>query len=499
MRIQKSFQFCPVFAVAFVFLAGSAFGQVTFELLALTGSPAPETEPGVSFGMPAGRGWAFSFWAIDQRGEAVVRASLVKASKDAGQGIWAGRPGSLRLLAHTGQKPTAPELPELLNLGMPYVDSAGGIALAASLADKSRPVAATWYAKDGPLRPIAMAGKPLPGDSGGKYGDKLSVLALGAAGRVMILDESSKGSSIWVGTAEEMRLLVRTGDPAPEIGEGVLFRRINPPRMNAAGQVVFSAMLQGTGVTDKSDSGLWTGLPGKLELMVGEGSAKPGGKDRFGDLARIGGGLASDLVIDNRGQIAFVLGREIWMHGSEGLRVAVRDGDKLADGAEDAGKLAMNGSPSLALFDDGGLTFWDSRAVWLWQAGGVRPLVRAGDPAPGTDELVFEKFHEVFRTPGGRLALIASLKGRKERSLWWGRPDALQFVIREDQEFDFAAGDSRRIALGSLALGPATRTAGLSAVPANDNGQLVFRMAFEAVRGVRDASEAVLVARAPMQ
>lgn len=473
-----------------------AVAQGTYQVAALTGMPAPGTEENVTFGGAAGSNRVFTFAAINQRGELVIQASLSGAQKNTGQGLWMAVPGSLRLLVRSGQKLPGQESRDLVNLMVPHVSDSGAIVFCSRISGNVHPVPAVLLMSGEQLYPIAISGEPAPGAPGVTYGEKLSCSAMNSIGQVALFDEKPKADGIWVGTAGDLQPSARSGDPAPGVGQDVFFERLNPPQMNAGGRIVFSARLRGKGVTESNNSGIWTGQPGDLTLLVSEGDATPGKDGVFGDLSRIGSRETADLAVNGAGQIVFFANKGIWMGTPGSLHLVVRDGDTM--GKEQKGpKVSFNRTPTLRLQEDGRLMFWSEQAIWQWQAEGLRMIARRGDPAPGTDGLAFDGFSEVLQTPAGRLAFIATLKNKKGRGLWVGVPDEMQCVVREEEEFILASGDSRRIVPGSLALtSDGCDAAGQTCLPLNDNGEVVFRLAFEAVRGVRDRSEGVFVAKA---
>jgi len=470
--------------------------QVTYQVAALTGMPAPGTEENITFGGAAGSDRVFTFAAINQRGELIIQASLSGPQKNMGQGLWIGMPDGLRLLVRSGQTIPSQEPRDLVNLMMPYVSDSGVIVFCSRVSGRNRPVPAILLLSGEQLYPIAISGESAPGIPDLTYGDRLSCSAMNSLGQVALFDAKSKAEGIWVGTAGNLQPLARSGDPAPGVGQEVFFERLNPPRLNAGGQVVFSARLRGKGVTENTNSGIWTGQPGDLKLLVSEGDTTPGKDGVFGDLSRIGSREMADLAINGAGQIVFFANKGIWMGTPGSLHPVVHDGDSM-NKEQKGPKVSLARTPELRLQDDGRLMFWSEQAIWQWQADGLRLIACGGDPAPGTDSLAFDGFSEVVQTPAGKLAFTATLKNKKGRGLWVGVPDEMQCVVREDQEFILASGDSRRIVPGSLALtSDGCDTAGQTGLPLNDNGDVVFRVAFEAVRGVRDRSEGVFVAKA---
>ena len=71
-------------------------------------------------------------------------------------------------------------------------------------------------------------------------------------------------------------LVAREGDPAPGAGDGVVFENLFAPSINNANEVLFAAVLSGTGVASDNKDGIWTGPPGNLQLLARDGDPAPG-------------------------------------------------------------------------------------------------------------------------------------------------------------------------------------------------------------------------------
>src|SRR5688572_19531579 len=69
--------------------------------------------------------------------------------------------------------------------------------------------------------------------------------------------------------------IFKTDDAAPGTGDGVAFARFAWPESNSSGQVLFYGILQGTGVHNGNNTGLWVAGPGG-GLVARTGSQAPG-------------------------------------------------------------------------------------------------------------------------------------------------------------------------------------------------------------------------------
>lgn len=70
-------------------------------------------------------------------------------------------------------------------------------------------------------------------------------------------------------------LIARKGEPAPGIN-GARFSNFLAENGTPTGQVVFRAMITGTGITSKNNQGIWQGTPGTLSFIAATGLPAPG-------------------------------------------------------------------------------------------------------------------------------------------------------------------------------------------------------------------------------
>ncbi len=482
------------FAVFDAGLAPAARGQIALQPVVLTGRPAPGLAADRTFQSLAGRQPAFAGVMVNARGQVLVLAAYSDGNKGTGQGLWLGPPGGLRRVVCVGDKLPGAEPLEVVALQSPHLNEAGDVVFQANVKSARKTLRTIWFVRQEKFFPVAIEGEPAPGVADAVYSERLSCVAVGPTGTLVLVDDSPKTAGVWLGLPGQMALVARAGMPAPGAGDGVVFERFGKPRMSNAGHVVFAARLRGKGVTERSDSGIWCGQPGRIELLASEGEVAPGAEVRFADLAQIGGEQASDLAVNGNGLVAFRAAGGIWVGTPGRLQPA---------GAERAGaagakqpRLTFDGRSGLALTNDDRLVVWSSSAIWTGPAGELRPVLRKGDAAPGVSHAVFESFADVWPTAAGRVAVLATLPKGAGRGIWAGPPEGLQLIVLEGAGVTLAPNDTRAITPGSLTLAagltPADRHAN---APSNDHGYVVCRMAFEAERGVRDRSEGVFLAK----
>jgi hypothetical protein len=208
-------------------------------------------------------------------------------------GVFAGPPGAVRLIARTGQQ--APGLPA----GDRYegtleirLNDAGHVALTGSANGQ----AAAWVGPPDALQLLGIGGTQAPGAPDGlnfySFGPWGPYLA--PDGDVVVVCElrsptiKSNHYGLFTGRPGAMDLLARTGDAAPGTAAGAIFLRFFPvDHLLSDGGMAFEGRLQGPGVTDANDAGIWLVDPsGEMELVVREGK-----------LFDVGGG---DLRVINR-------------------------------------------------------------------------------------------------------------------------------------------------------------------------------------------------------
>ncbi len=166
---------------------------------------------------------------------------------------------------------------------------------------------------------------------------------------------------IWLGAPGALSLVVRTGDPAPGIGGGVVFSSIlGEPGVNTAGVIAFHARVSGPGVTPDNSEGIWVGTPGNLALAARSGDPSPGvSSEVFGI-----GQLSSPALVNSSGEIAFV-----WQ-------------------SKDPGP-----NPTRA-------------GIWAGPPGGLNLVALEGEPAPGTAGLPFEASFGIVLSATGQVAFV---------------------------------------------------------------------------------------------
>jgi hypothetical protein len=133
-----------------------------------------------------------------------------------------------------------------------------------------------WVGDSESLVLVAREGTNAPGLSGNHFGDTMfptEAPLLNDDGQIAFKARFSPGGpiglasqGIWVGTAESLSLVTRSGASAPG-AESSSFRLFDDLRLNGVGQVAFKATLMGLYITDEIDEGIWSGSPGNLSMV----------------------------------------------------------------------------------------------------------------------------------------------------------------------------------------------------------------------------------------
>ncbi len=332
-------------------------GDDGLELVAQSGSPAPGTEPGVNFGP------FVTNPILNERGELAFYTLL---AGDRGQGVWAERGGSLELIASSGQP--APGTPEGVTFSkqgfsQPAFNDNGSVAFRAGIVG-----------------------------SGVRY-------------------ENDRG--IWTNANGALTLVVRSGSQAPGGNAEERFSLLGDPRINSTGHVVFNGYLEGSGITDGNDVGLWKQVGSDLQLVVREGPVVPG-------IPAPGAG--PDVNFSSISSFSM----------------------------NDAGHLLIKATTT-----GPGVDAPHNEGFWVDRGDGYRLLCHEGMQAPGLNPGVRIEFSPLLAltmmNESGRFAMRAQLSGDEidgtnDLGIWAIGEHGLELVVRTGQLLEVAPGDQRTVA-----------------------------------------------------
>ena len=373
-------------------------------------------------------------------------------------GWWLRRGGVMTLVAR--EDGVAPSLPAGVRFAsLPAVatlEDGGNLAFAASLRTSSSLGVSSandtgiWATFGQPLRLVVRENSAAPGSADGGLFDSLSGTAMASnrAGQFAFATALKTGGSIgtanrfglWLWDPAQFGLVARGSQQAPGAPAGALFAQPQSPSLG--GSLTFRSTLatNSGGVTNSSDTGIWSLENGGVVLLAREGSQAPG--------------LAAGAIFN-----------------------------QLADGpvSNGAGDLTFRAS----LRTGGGVTSANNAGIWTRSpfTGGVLALVaRRGNAAPGAGSATFAAFNFPCLAEDGREAFTASLTtstaagvtAANDTGLWVrSAAGSLDLALREGQRFAVTAGDERTVAAITL---PAAQQSGRS--PFSDDGRLLVLIGF---------------------
>ncbi|MEE9296066.1 MAG: choice-of-anchor tandem repeat NxxGxxAF-containing protein [Phycisphaerae bacterium] len=308
-------------------------------------------------------------------------------------------------ILHTGDQ--APGIPGVAigYLFTPQIDGAGNVLISALLDDGSG--RAFFYGPPGSLALIARQGGPTPDlPPGVTFSGLIGAGSLAESGTIAFtgifqgpgVTPGADDVGLWVGTAGELHLAVRAGDPAPGTESGTVHRYNGTfaALLNDIGESLLYTDLAGPEVEETNDRGMWVGPPENRQLIWREGMEAPGTGGarfawadgiKFNDAGAIAfrGGLVRQGVVDHANNEGY------WAGGVIDLQLVAREGDQawgmpigvLYGGA--MGFRAFNGSgdvPWAMSLTGEGVTPDNNRALWVMCEEQSRVVGRKGDSVP---------------------------------------------------------------------------------------------------------------------
>ena len=397
---------------------------------------------------------SFEFPLINNRGGVAFESRLIGPRVGAGNDAAIHAGGGASLVARTGgPAPGAPAGVRFASFDSLVQNDAGAVAFVSNLTEpdgSSDSIRNAIYSTSaGPLREVARFREPAPGVGPTAFFSLLGGPVLNNAGDTAFSAvlgggvDATNNRAVFVESGGALGLVARTGDAAPGVPAGVVFRRFGQPGLNDTGQTLFDAELAGPGVTDANREGLFLGSGGRLELVLRGGEPVPDSP----------AGVTFDSLLgpprlNNAGEVAFT-----------------------------------------ALLSGDGVDTTNRTGIFAGAAGSLRTVARAGDPAPDVPGgVVIRGFTGgVALNNAGQVAFTALLGGtgvdrENDVSLLSLDPDGvLSLVARTGDAFDvnddpLAAADLRTIANISADLQSGGSDGRRSAF--NDRGQLAYGLRF---------------------
>ena len=307
------------------FTNGGIFAQSggALGLVARQGDTAPGTG-GAAFS-------GFSQPALNDDGDTAFVGALTGTgvTSSNNRGVFTDSGGTLGLVARTGDAAPGTGGAVFSLFNTPVLNNSGDTAFTANLAGAGVTGANSgiFAQSAGVLGLVAREGDAAPGTGGAAFsglgnpalnddGDTAFVGALTGTGVT-----GSNNTGIFAERGGVLGLVAREGDTAPGTG-GAAFALFDVPGLNDDGDIAFTAILTGAGVTGSNS--LWFGANGgPLELIV-----------RTGDLLEVAPGdgrIVAEFFVfsfnsgffNNADQVGFLA---VFSDGSEGVFVATVDG-----------------------------------------------------------------------------------------------------------------------------------------------------------------------------
>lgn len=264
-------------------------------------------------------------------------------------------------------------------------------------------------------------------------------------------------SAIWAGLPGNLLLVAQEGGVAPATN-GSTFDRFLPGQrllVNPHGMVVFNARLQGQDTDTNTDSGIWCRDSGELFLVAREGDAMPGHQGLYyGGIGNASVNAAGQIVytsgVSGSG-INDPYTRIIWRYQDGVYEALVNAGDAVPGISETTIKsifetrLSASGSVVFkARLEGASITESNEIALIISDGNSLSLIAREGDLAPGAGNAMFEDIASFSPTVNAidQVAFSASLTGdfidnSNDRGVWATRPNGeLILVVREGETFD---------------------------------------------------------------
>ena len=274
---------------------------------------------------------------------------------------------------------------------------------------------------------------------------------------VALLDASADAQT----PTSAIRTVAIAGDTAPGTQRGTVFRDFGNAALNDEGHVAFRGRMAGPGTSENRSWGAWSEGGGTLHLLAQVSRLAPGG------------GIFSDNIVtpqlDNLGRSFFwadVAGGTLYSEQNGTVTRVAGPGMQAAGAAPGVTyRPIWAGDPTFSINDLGqyvfattlsgpGVVDGNRHGLWLGTGTSHQLLVRAGDPAPGTEAGTFfitsrsDFFaHTPTLNPSGVVAFAGMVNGQNvpstgRQGVWVGSPGNLSLAIRSGTQTPGGAAGS---------------------------------------------------------
>ena len=299
-----------------------------------------------------GSGVTFDFFGntqprINNNGATSIRAFVLGDTNF--DTIWTEGADGLNLVAQAGNIAPGTGVPWTdFNFSEPVFNDNGQVAFSGGVFVTNTQQFGIWRGTPGNITAAVLPNSQAPGTASGVVFDAALSPVLNNNGQVAFLGvvsgtgvNLSNNAGIWTeGGGNGLALVAREGSAAAGTGAGVVFDGLSSPIINDAGDTIFRASLDGTGVDATNDVGIWKDPSGtSLELVVRKGDQAVG--TQAGVTFELDFNTTNSLSLNDAGQIAFLsaLGgtgvdstndRGIFAEDLDGnLQLIAREGDLL--------------------------------------------------------------------------------------------------------------------------------------------------------------------------
>ncbi|WP_432798660.1 PEP-CTERM sorting domain-containing protein [Poriferisphaera sp. WC338] len=251
----------------------------SLSLVARKGDGAPGTPTGVNFSH-------FSGLVMNDADQVAFRGTLSGAgvNSDNQLGLWIGDSNSLTKIIRTGEAaPGTVPGTKFDSLGSFAINDTGqssffgrlGLGGVINTANDT----GIWTNSNGSLSSVVLEGEVATGAGPDAFFKTFSAINLGNTGHTTFfatLDgagiDSTNDQSIWIENAGTLTMLAHEGDAAPGHDPGIVFGNFSSVISNKAGQVVFTAFMDGPGITGTNSLSIWTAdTNGQLSQLLQTG------------------------------------------------------------------------------------------------------------------------------------------------------------------------------------------------------------------------------------
>lgn len=488
-RIQIRACFATILGILAGPLTSVESAARSFDTIAFSGQAAPGAAPHHVFTQ-------FNKPSINNAGQVAFTATVqgfdVGSFND--RGIWAGGLGSLDLVAREGDDaPGAGPNIFFNSFENPNINDAGHVAFRGLMSGPGVSLdnnQAVWSNSGAGLQMAARERQQAPGTEPGTVFFTPGGAGLTNTGRTTFLAQlisnpidTTANAGMWTTRDGDLRLLMRQGQQAPGLADGVTFKSLQSATISDFGFVGIRPTLQGPGIDSTNDQGIWVENNGALQLVVREGDAAPGqpAGARFSTI--FPQAMNNDNRVAFRGRTSGGVNDGIWSNGNGDLAPVALAGES----APDVG-LNFTTFFNPVLNEDGDTAFVGrfGSGSGLFSEGhdGLHLVAATGEPAPGVEDgALFGNFANptfpanFVLNGNGDVAFLSPLLNTPHAQGIFAEIDGLlSLIVQKGDQIEVAPGDFRTVSFLSFDGVSGNQNAQSSAF--NDVGQITFAADF---------------------